>query len=53
MTRKATCFQLDDPELLELVSPEMDRWLNSWPAEQQARKATRDTTIIIACATPQ
>jgi len=32
-----TRFELDDPELLELVSPEMDRWLNSWPTEEQAK----------------
>jgi hypothetical protein len=37
MKPKITPYQLDDPELLELVSPEMDRWLNSWPAEEQAR----------------
>ncbi len=37
MKPKVTRFELDDPELLSLVSPEMDRWLNSWPAEEQAR----------------
>lgn len=39
MTTKSqvTPYELDDPELLELVSPEMDRWLNSWSAEEQAR----------------
>ena len=30
-------YKLDDPELLELVSPEMDRWLNSWSPEEQAK----------------
>lgn len=37
MKPKVTRFKLDDPELLELVSPEMHRWLNSWSAEEQAR----------------
>lgn len=37
MKPRATRFKLDDPELLALVSPEMDRWLNSWSAEEQAR----------------
>jgi len=37
MEPRVTRFELDDPELLELVSPEMDRWLNSWSAEEQAR----------------
>ena len=37
MKPKVTRFELDDPELLSLVSHEMDRWLNSWPAEEQAR----------------
>lgn len=37
MKPRVTPYQLDDPELLELVSPDMDRWLNSWPAEEQAR----------------
>jgi hypothetical protein len=37
MEPRVTRLELDDPELLELVSPEMDRWLNSWSAEEQAR----------------
>lgn len=37
MEPKVTRYELDDPELLELVSPEMDRWLNSWTAEEQAK----------------
>jgi hypothetical protein len=37
MEPRVTRFELDGPELLELVSPEMDRWLNSWSAEEQAR----------------
>lgn len=37
MKPKITRFELNDLELLSLVSPEMDRWLNSWPAEEQAR----------------
>jgi hypothetical protein len=37
MEPRVTRFESDDPELLELVSPEMDRWLNSWSAEEQAR----------------
>ncbi len=37
MRPKVTHYKLDDPELLELVSPEMDRWLNSWSARKHAR----------------
>ena len=37
MKPKVTKYELDDPELLELVSPDMDRWLDSWPAEEQAK----------------
>lgn len=37
MKPKVMRYELDDPELLELVSPEMDRWLNSWSVEEQAR----------------
>ncbi len=37
MKPKVTHYELQDPELLELVSPEMDRWLNSWTAEEQSR----------------
>lgn len=37
MKPKVERYELDDPELLDLVSPEMDRWLNSWSAEEQAR----------------
>jgi len=37
MEPRVTRYELDDPELLELVSPEMDRWLDSWSAEEQAR----------------
>jgi predicted RNase H-like HicB family nuclease len=37
MEPRVTRFELDDPELLALVSPEMDRWLNSWSVEEQAR----------------
>jgi hypothetical protein len=37
MKPKITRFELDDPELLSLVSPEMGRWLNSWSAGEQAR----------------
>lgn len=37
MKPKVTRYELNDPELLELVSPEMVRWLNSWPAEEQVR----------------
>jgi len=37
MEPRVTRFELDDPELLELVSPEMDRWLNSWSAEEQTK----------------
>ncbi len=37
MKSKVTRCELDDPELLELVSPEMDRWLNSWSVEEKAR----------------
>ena len=34
MKPKVTKSELHEPELLELVSPEMDRWLNSSPAEE-------------------
>ncbi len=37
MKPNVTRYELDDQELLELVSPEMDKWLNSWAAEEQAR----------------
>ncbi len=37
MRPKVTKYELDDPELLELVSHEMHRWLNSWPPEEQAK----------------
>jgi hypothetical protein len=37
MEPRVSRYELDDPELLELISPEMDRWLNSWSAEEQAR----------------
>ena len=37
MKPKITRFELDDPELIALVSPDMHCWLNSWPAEEQAR----------------
>ena len=32
-------YTLNDPELLALVSPEMDTWLNSWTAEENATYA--------------
>lgn len=37
MEVRITPYELDDPESLELTSPEMDRWLNSWSAEERAR----------------
>ncbi|MBI3913947.1 MAG: hypothetical protein HY327_07155 [Chloroflexi bacterium] len=37
MKPKVTPYELKDPELLALVSPEMDRWLNSWTPEEHAR----------------
>lgn len=37
MKPKIAKYKLEDPELLELVSPEMHRWLNSWPPEEQAK----------------
>lgn len=37
MKPRVTKYELDDPELLELVSHEMHRWLNSWPPEEQAK----------------
>jgi len=37
MKPKVTRYELDDPELLELISPEMDRWLNSWSAEEHVK----------------
>ncbi len=37
MKPPVTRYELDDPELLELVSLEMDRWLNSWTAKKRAK----------------
>src|SRR5438046_2012608 len=37
MRPKITRYELDDPELRELVSPEMTGWLNSWSPEERAR----------------
>jgi hypothetical protein len=37
MKPKVTHYELRDRELLELVSPEMDRWLDSWTPEERAR----------------
>jgi len=54
MKPKVMRYKLDDPELLELVSPEMDRWLNSWSAEEQARyggqyvAVSRDKRVVAA-----
>ena len=54
MKPQVTRFELDDPELLELVSPEMDRWLNSWPAKAQARyggqyvAVSREKSVVAA-----
>ena len=45
MEPRVTRFELDDPELLELVSPEMDRWLNSWSAEEQARYGSQYVAV--------
>ena len=30
-------FEITDPEWLELTSPEMDRWLNSWSLEEHMK----------------
>ncbi len=54
MKSKVTRCELDDPELLELVSPEMDRWLNSWSAEEKVRYGgqyvvvSRDKRVVAA-----
>jgi hypothetical protein len=54
MKPNVTRYELDDPELLELVSPDMDRWLNSWSAEEQARyggqyvAVSRDKRVVAA-----
>jgi hypothetical protein len=54
MVPKVTRYELKDPELLELVSPEMDRWLNSWSLEEQTRyggqyvAVSRDKRVVAA-----
>jgi hypothetical protein len=39
MKANVTPFALEDQEMRDLISPEMDRWLNSWSVEEQAKYA--------------
>ena len=47
-------YKLEDPEWLELVSPAMDRWLNSWSYEDHKRyggqyvAVSRDKRVVAA-----
>lgn len=47
-------YKLEDPEWLELVSPAMGRWLNSWSYQERARYAdqyvavSRDKRVVAA-----
>jgi hypothetical protein len=36
MRPKLERYELNDPELADLVSTELDAWLDSWTAEEQA-----------------
>jgi hypothetical protein len=40
-----TRFDLDDPEWRELLAPELDAWLNSWPAEMLAQYGGRYVAV--------